>query len=73
MKYAMAAHHCKSKAKIVQGKSRTPNLFECFAEPTPIFCKDSANRAQYKMKGPRLSFLLPRCSLSWDSSTKRYL
>jgi hypothetical protein len=51
---------------IVQGVSRAPNSFECFAEPTPIFCKDSANRAQYKMKGPRLSFLLPRCSLSYS-------
>ncbi len=30
-------------AKIVQGESRASNLFVCFAEPPPIFCKDSAN------------------------------
>ena len=33
-------------AGIVQTESRTPNLFECFAEVQPIFCKDSANREQ---------------------------
>ncbi len=66
MKYAMAAHHCKSKVNDSARCEQKPNSFECFAEPTPIFCKDSANRAQYKMKGPRLSFLLPRCSLSYS-------
>ena len=35
------------------------------AKVRPILCKDSANRAQYKMKDARLSFLLPRCSLSF--------
>ena len=51
MKYAMAAHHCKSKVKIVQTERRTSSLLIRYAEPTPIFCKDSANRAQYKTKG----------------------
>lgn len=32
-----------SYAKIVQAENRASNLFECFAEPPPIFCKDSAN------------------------------
>ena len=30
-------------AKIVQGEYRTSNLFEHYAEPKPIFYKDSAN------------------------------
>lgn len=32
-----------SYAKIVQAENRASNLFERFAEPPPIFCKDSAN------------------------------
>ena len=31
-----------------------------------ILFKDNANREQYKMKGNRLSFLLPRCRLSYS-------
>ena len=57
-----------SYPKIVQGErsaKRKTRFLICTSEPQPILFKDSANRAQYKMKGPRLSFLLPRCSLSY--------
>lgn len=31
-------------AKIMQGECRTSNLFERYAEPQLIFCKDSQNK-----------------------------
>ena len=37
-------------AKIVQGECRTSSLLERYAEPLPIFCKDSANQANNKKK-----------------------
>ena len=39
--------------------------FIFIAEVPLILFKDNANREQYKMKGMRLSFLLPRCRLSY--------
>ena len=55
----------KDNANRVQYKMKGQETFIFIAEVPLLLSKDNANRVQYKMKSNRLSFLLPRCRLSY--------